>query len=50
VLLLSAIEVILRAPGPSRAHCCLLHTRHSGSLCPLSPVFRKRTETYWQFL
>jgi len=36
VLLLSAIEVILRAPGPSRAHCCLLQTRHSGRLCPLA--------------
>jgi len=36
VLLLSAIKVILRAPGPSRAHCCLLQTRRSGSLCPLA--------------
>ena len=35
-MLLSAIEVILHAPGPSRAHCCLLHTRHLGSLCPLA--------------
>ena len=36
MLLLSAIEVILRAPGLSRAHCCLLQTRYSGSLCPLA--------------
>ena len=37
MLLLSAIGVILRAPGPLRAHCCLLQTRRSGSLCPLAP-------------
>ena len=36
VLLLSAIEVILRAPGASRAHCCQLQIRHSGSLFPLA--------------
>jgi len=33
-LLLSTIEVILHAPGHSRAHCCLLQTRHTGSLSP----------------
>ena len=36
VLLLTAIEVILHAPGPSQAHCCLLQTRHLGSPCPLA--------------
>jgi len=36
VLLLSTIEVILHAPGPLQAHCCLLQTRHSGSLSPLA--------------
>ena len=36
MLLLSAIEVILRAPRPSWGHCCLLQTRRSGSLFPLA--------------
>jgi len=37
--------VILRAPGPSRAHCCLLQTRRSGSLCPLARLHPMQTTT-----